>query len=151
MMLSYEEYDELSMLSLALLASRLSRLIWKAKTGRLKTVSKEEIKILREGKKFISRVKDGSMMNQTRGKEGYLPDLKSLKAYNYAREAWSPNGSFLDKLDNHEKILNYIEENKGLPDAEDSNKMREELDEAQFSFIKLSDKLRDLVEEGEKS
>lgn len=158
-MFLYEEFEELSLLSLALLASRVSRLIWKAKNEKMKTISKDENIILQEGKKFILKVKNGSIVNSTEGTEGYLPDLESVRAYDCAKEAWSSilfekrfssnNTSFIDKLNVYEQVFNYIEKNKELPNKKESEKIKKELDEVQNFFISLSNKIKDLIDEAE--
>lgn len=145
--LDYEEFDELSLLSLALLSSRLSRLIWKAKNGKLKTFSINEIKILQEGKKFILRAKDGSIADSISAKKKYLPDIESVKAYDLTRGVWPSAKSLLDKLNVYEEVFNYIEQKKGLLDKKDSNEIKKKLDKTQIFFIRLNSKLIDLVDE----
>ena len=157
-MFLYEEFEELNLLSLALLASRVGRLIWRAKNGKMKTISKDEI--LQEGKKFILKVKNGSIVNSIKkeGTEGYLPDLESVRAYDYAKEAWSStlfkkgfssSNSFVDNLNAYEQAFNYIEENEGIPNKNGSKKIKKDLDEAQNFFLSLSNKIKDLVDEAE--
>ena len=159
-MFLYVEFEELYLLSLALLASRVGRLMWRAKNGKMKSVSKDENIILQEGKKFILKVKNGSIVNSIKneGTEGYLPDPESVRAYDCAKEAWSStlfkkgfssNNSFIDNLEAYEQVFNYIEENGGLSNKNGSKKIKGDLDGVQRFFLSLSNKIKDLVDEAE--
>ena len=159
-MFLYEEFEELNLLSLALLASRVGRLMWRAKNGKMKTVSKDEKTLLQEGNKFILKVKNGSIFNliKKEGAEGYLPDPESVRAYDCAKEAWSSalfkkgfssNGGFIDNLKAYEQVFNYIEKNGGLPNKNRLKEIKVDLDEVQKFFLSLSNKIKDLVDEAE--
>jgi hypothetical protein len=125
----------------------------------MKTISKDENIILQEGKKFILKVKNGSIVNSSEGTEGYLPDLETVRTYDCAKEVWlstlfkksfSPNNtSFIDKLNVYEQVFNYLEKNKGLPNKKESEKIKKKLDEIQYFFLGLSNKIKDSIDEAE--
>ena len=154
----HEEFEELSLLSLALLASRVSSVFWKFKNDKLRSISEEEKGALSEAKKFIVQVRSGSMVTSQEGTAAYLPDLESVKAYDHARRVWSfpsfqgdsppDDEAVLEKIDSYEHVIDSVERYEQLS-PQDLTEANEKVDEVQEFFTCLSDTITDLLDEVE--
>lgn len=154
----HEEFEEMSLLSLALLSSRVSSVLWKFKKNMLGFISEEDEGALSEAKEFVSQVRNGSMVTSQEGAAAYLPDLESVKAYDYARRVWSlpsfqgdpplDDEAVEKKIGTYEYVIDSVESRKQLSE-EGLKATNEKVDEVQRFFIYLSDTITDLLDKVE--